>query len=83
MSTALNGSSRPLAKQPIASSSAYLDHDSANPILASHPTLQATTKWFQDIESEGSDSDGVGLVPHNRGYKHILLSQYACKILRG
>jgi hypothetical protein len=31
----------------------------------------AGAKWIQDTE-EDSDSDQVGLVPHNRGYKHIL-----------
>jgi hypothetical protein len=30
----------------------------------------ASAKWLQD--NEDSDNDQVGLVPHNRGYKHIL-----------
>ena len=32
--------------------------------------LPPATKWIQN--SEDSDSDQIGLVPHNRGYKHIL-----------
>lgn len=28
-------------------------------------------KWIQN-DNDDSDSDQVGLVPHNRGYKHIL-----------
>jgi hypothetical protein len=31
-------------------------------------------KWIQ--ETEDSDSEQVGLVPHNRGYKHILFNIY-------
>lgn len=30
----------------------------------------AAAKWIQD--NEDSDTDQVGLVAHNRGYKHIL-----------
>ncbi|KAI9286895.1 hypothetical protein BC943DRAFT_320210 [Umbelopsis sp. AD052] len=29
----------------------------------------SAAKWFDKMESDGSDSDPVGLVPHNRGYK--------------
>lgn len=31
------------------------------------------SKWFRD-EQDDSSTDQVGLVPHNRGYKHILFS---------
>lgn len=30
----------------------------------------AAAKWIQN--NDDSDTDQVGLVPHNRGYKHIL-----------
>lgn len=33
-------------------------------------TQPAAAKWIQD--NDDSDNDQVGLVPHNRGYKHIL-----------
>ncbi|KAI7862343.1 hypothetical protein BDF14DRAFT_1891757 [Spinellus fusiger] len=33
-------------------------------------TIPAAAKWIQ--ENDESDNDQVGLVPHNRGYKHIL-----------
>lgn len=36
-------------------------------------------KWIQD--NEDSDHDQVGLVPHNRGYKHILFSNNKHSIL--
>lgn len=36
--------------------------------------LPPATKWIQN--SEDSDSDQIGLVPHNRGYKHILFFLY-------
>jgi hypothetical protein len=36
--------------------------------------LPPATKWIQN--SEDSDSDQIGLVPHNRGYKHILFFIY-------
>ncbi|RUP43060.1 hypothetical protein BC936DRAFT_137698 [Jimgerdemannia flammicorona] len=65
MSSTLNPSARPTAKL---SATVHPDYD---PSSANHTNqgLPATAKWFQDIESEGSDSDSVGLVPHNRGYK--------------
>ena len=34
--------------------------------------VPSALKWLESIESDGSDSEPVGLVPHNRGYKHIL-----------
>lgn len=38
------------------------------------PAQPAAAKWIQD--NEDSDNDQVGLVPHNRGYKHILFFFY-------
>jgi hypothetical protein len=36
------------------------------------PPLQPpASKWLQQ-DNDDSDNDQVGLVPHNRGYKHIL-----------
>lgn len=35
------------------------------------PMQFPAAKWIQN-DNEDSDSDQVGLVPHNRGYKHIL-----------
>lgn len=40
------------------------------------PPLQPpATKWLQQ-DNDDSDNDQVGLVPHNRGYKHILFIKY-------
>ncbi|GAB5591340.1 hypothetical protein Unana1_06240 [Umbelopsis nana] len=39
--------------------------------------VPSAAKWFENMESDGSDSDPVGLVPHNRGYKHILFILWA------
>ncbi|RUS28814.1 hypothetical protein BC938DRAFT_481416 [Jimgerdemannia flammicorona] len=79
MSSTLNPSARPTAKL---SATVHPDYD---PSSANHTNqgLPATAKWFQDIESEGSDSDSVGLVPHNRGYKYILLKRYLVIVKMG
>ncbi|KAL0140076.1 hypothetical protein V8B55DRAFT_1435844 [Mucor lusitanicus] len=44
----------------------------SHPPQPPHPSMQfPAAKWIQN-DNDDSDGDQVGLVPHNRGYKHIL-----------
>ncbi|KAL9556136.1 hypothetical protein MBANPS3_002028 [Mucor bainieri] len=46
----------------------------SHPPQPPHPSMQfPAAKWIQN-DNDDSDGDQVGLVPHNRGYKHILFS---------
>lgn len=38
----------------------------------------APAKWLQPKNESEMETDKVGLVAHNRGYKHILFSLYLC-----
>ncbi|KAI8092176.1 uncharacterized protein B0P05DRAFT_568366 [Gilbertella persicaria] len=48
----------------------------APPAPTNTTTAPPASKWIQP-ENDESDSDQVGLVPHNRGYKHILFFSFS------
>jgi hypothetical protein len=50
----------------------HLKKSKAKQMEGTNKLTPPAAKWIQ--ETEDSDSEQVGLVPHNRGYKHILFN---------